>query len=115
MSELVKSNVDYNEVVKPTLKTITSRIVSNFNPLKIILFGSYASGTPNIYSDIDILVVMPDGTDRREKAVEIKGTLNDLPYGKDIIVTMPKDIEKIGCMWGTVVYQALKEGVVLYE
>ena len=62
-SELAKQ-VNYKELAKPTLKTITERIVARFNPIKVILFGSYACGTPHEYSDLDILVVMPNGVER---------------------------------------------------
>lgn len=34
-------------------------IVREFAPLQIILFGSYAYGTPTEHSDVDLLVVMP--------------------------------------------------------
>lgn len=47
---------DYNEAAKPVLKMMTDRIVRNFNPARIILFGSYARGTPNFHSDIDLFV-----------------------------------------------------------
>ena len=39
------------------LKIVTQRIVENYDPEKIILFGSYAWGKPNKDSDFDIFVV----------------------------------------------------------
>jgi len=38
------------------ISDIVARIVAKFNPDKIILFGSYASGTQNNDSDLDLLV-----------------------------------------------------------
>ena len=41
------------------IKEIKNRIVSEVHPEKIILFGSYAYGTPTKDSDVDLLVIMP--------------------------------------------------------
>ena len=45
---------------------------------------------------MDLLVVMPDGTDRRQAAVEMHVLLGDLPVAKDIIVTTPDHIARRG-------------------
>ena len=58
---------------------------------------------------------MPDGSDRREAAVEIGVTLGYLPVAKDIVVTTPGHIERCGHVIGTVLRPALREGRVLYE
>ncbi len=50
--------------VKSEIKNLCRQIVENFNPQKIILFGSHAYGKPNADSDVDLLVVMPfEGSD----------------------------------------------------
>src|SRR5438270_13742616 len=45
-------------VTETLLTGITQRIVEKFQPYKVILFGSYAYGTPDLDSDVDLLVVM---------------------------------------------------------
>ncbi len=48
-------------------------IVCEFAPLQIILYGSYAYGTPSENSDVDLLVVMPiDKSEARDRENEIK-------------------------------------------
>ena len=48
-------------------------IVREFAPLQVILFGSYAYGSPTEDSDVDLLVVMPvPKSEFRNKAVEIR-------------------------------------------
>jgi len=42
------------EVTDDLLADITRRIVEAFHPYKVILFGSYAYGTPHVYSDVDL-------------------------------------------------------------
>lgn len=39
------------------IKRITKQIVKNYNPEKIILFGSFAYGKPKPSSDIDLLII----------------------------------------------------------
>ncbi len=62
---------------------MAERIIENFQPIRIILFGSYARGTPDYHSDIDLMVVMEDGTNEYETAVKILELLADSPVAKD--------------------------------
>ena len=107
--------VDYQVHVKSCIDEIVKRIVNNFDPKKIILFGSQARGTMDKHSDVDILVVMEDGIDTEKTALEIMRVKNGVMIGTDIIVTTPTEIEQRGNVCGFVLYYALKEGVVLYE
>lgn len=99
----------------PLLDEMTSRIVRGFNPLKVILFGSRAWGRSHRWSDVDLLVVMPDGSDRRAIAIEVRRQLADLPVSKDIVVTTPDEISRRGSLVGTVLLEALRDGQVLHE
>ena len=47
-----------------TIEALVGRIVAAVHPLRIIVFGSAARGDMNADSDIDVMVVMPDGTHR---------------------------------------------------
>jgi predicted nucleotidyltransferase len=94
---------------------MTDRIVQNFQPIRLILFGSHARGEANPHSDIDLLVVFPQAPDKRQTAIEIRRALADLPGCKDIIVTTPDEISRRGHIVGTVLRSALREGQVLYE
>lgn len=107
--------MNYGEMAKPVLKMMTKRIAEHFNPIRIVLFGSYARGTPDFNSDVDLMVVMEDGTDEHETAVKILELLADSPIAKDVVVTTPDEIKEIGHVCGYVIYYALREGVVLYE
>lgn len=52
-------------VSEETLAEITRRLVENFHPQKIILFGSHARGTADYRSDVDLLVITPFKGKRR--------------------------------------------------
>jgi predicted nucleotidyltransferase len=100
------------------LPTIVDRLVAQFAPLQIILFGSYARGTAHSVSDLDVLVVMPDepgGVRHREVTVAMLRALSDLPVAKDVVVTTPEEIASRGQLVGTVLREALQEGKLLYE
>ncbi|GHV93823.1 hypothetical protein AGMMS50293_01430 [Spirochaetia bacterium] len=49
-----------NNKIQTDLDFITTTIKANTTPESIYLFGSYANGTPNKDSDLDIYVVVPD-------------------------------------------------------
>ena len=100
--------------VDEVINDAVSRL-QDFTPIKIILFGSYAMGHATSDSDIDLLVVMSDGTDRRQAAIQMHQTLRDLPIPKDIIVTTPDEIATRGDVAGSMLESALRDGKVLYE
>ena len=90
------------------------RIVKKFKPEKIILFGSYARGTPTRDSDVDLLIIMPVSGSKREKRIEIGVALHDIRIPKDIIVATPDEVERRKNLVGTIIRPALEEGKVLY-
>jgi predicted nucleotidyltransferase len=97
------------------IPAITDQIVCNFQPEQVILFGSQARGDARPDSDIDLLVVLPQVDDKRQAAIAIRRALAGFPIGKDILVTMPEEIERRGNLVGTVLRPALREGKVLYD
>ena len=101
--------------VETIISTMVERIVGRFQPVRIVLFGSYARGTAIESSDVDLLVVMGNVQDKRRAAVEIRRSLGDLPVSKDIVVTTPDEIANRGDVVGSVLHAALREGVTVYE
>ena len=97
------------------ISTMVERIVEGFDPFRILLFGSQARGDADKHSDVDLLVVMPDGTDKRRAAIEMRRVVRDLLVAKDIVVTTPDEIARRGNLVGTVLRPALREGKALYE
>lgn len=102
-------------IMSDILSDMTTRIINNFKPSQIILFGSHARGNAHQYSDIDLLVVLPVVDNKRKAAIEIRRLLADLPVSKDIIVTTQEEINKRGNIIGSVLKSAIKEGKVIYE
>ena len=99
-----------NEIIS----TMTERIVQDFDPLQIILFGSQARGDTHLHSDVDLLVVFSQLTDRRKTTVEIRRILADLPVCKDIVVTTPEELQQQRHLVGSVLRYAQQEGKIIY-
>jgi predicted nucleotidyltransferase len=93
---------------------IVRRVVKQFHPEKIILFGSHAKGTAGPDSDVDLLIIMPVSGSKREKQIEIGVALHDIRIPMDIIVTTPEEVERRKNLVGTVIRPALREGEIIY-
>jgi len=90
------------------------QIAKQFNPHKIILFGSYAYGVPTEDSDVDILVIMPFEGRNPQKATEIwMATKSKFPI--DIMVRKPAEIKKRLRMGDFFLREITEKGKVLYE
>ena len=94
---------------------MVDRIVEQFQPVRILLFGSRARGDARESSDVDLLVVMNSVPNKHQTTVEIRRSLKDLPISKDIVVATPEEINRQKRMVGTVIRAATREGVVVYE
>jgi predicted nucleotidyltransferase len=88
-------------------------IGEQFHPAKVILFGSYAYGTPHEDSDVDLLVVMPTGS-RHGQRVKIRMALT-APFPMDLIVRTPKEMEWRLRAGDSFLIEIVSKGKVLYE
>lgn len=70
------------------IQEVSRGIAEKFQPEKIILFGSWAWGTPGPDSDVDFFVVK-ETDDSRKTAREIDGSIFPRPFPIDIIVYKP--------------------------
>ncbi len=102
-------------VTKTLIDNIIKKIVSDVHPLKIIIFGSIALGTNKKGSDLDLLIVMPDGINRRETAMRIYTVLGAVGIAKDIVVVTESDLRKYGSNPSMIIAPAIKEGKVIYS
>ncbi len=105
------------KTVEEWLPAVVERVVEQFDPLKVIVFGSVARGEANYDSDLDLLVVFDrvEREDKRELAVQVRLAMTEVPAPIDVVVADPEEIERRGNMVGTILYPALREGKVLYE
>ena len=96
------------------IKALSTAIARKFKPAKVILFGSYAYGTPDKYSDVDLLVIMPFKGRGINKAVEILEKTNPT-FPVDILVRTPEDVER-RIKWNDFfLREIIERGATLYE
>ncbi len=102
--------------IQDAISEMVRRIVAQFDPEKIILFGSHARGSVEPDSDVDLLVVMNNaGKTKRNREIEIRLALRGLGVPKDVIVVTPQEFKKYRNLVGTIVRPASREGKILYD
>lgn len=97
------------------LQRIVERVVEAVKPLRIVLFGSAARGTMGPDSDIDLLVVMPDGCDRNRTAGELYVKVRGIGRPMDCVVTTESHLRKHGSDPWLVFREALEQGREIYR
>jgi predicted nucleotidyltransferase len=102
-------------VSKEVIREMKNRLVREFHPKRIILFGSQAGKSADERSDVDLLVICPIHGKRRTLMVAMDRALKGLPIARDIIILTPDEFERDRHIPGTVARPAWKEGKVLYE
>ena len=96
------------------VESLVQKIVEAVHPLRIILFGSSARDKANPESDIDVLVVMPEGVHCRRTAQLLYRQIRGLGVPFDILVTTPGALEKHKDNIGLIYRTILKEGKEIY-
>jgi predicted nucleotidyltransferase len=91
------------------------RIVQVAKPSKVILFGSYATGKTHEDSDLDLLVIEPEVSDRLEEMVRLRTAIGALGTGVDVLVYSEAEVRERADWCSSPIYWALREGRVLYE
>jgi predicted nucleotidyltransferase len=102
------------QLTKEQTSNLVSRIVGVAHPEKIILFGSTARGEAGRNSDIDVAVVVPDGTHRRMTERSIYRAMLGFGLPVDVVVVTDSDLRKYADSPGLVYREVLREGVLLY-
>jgi predicted nucleotidyltransferase len=90
------------------------RIRVEFKPRRIILFGSYAYGTPTEESDVDLLVVTTYRGHPVHKAIEIRQRVS-APFALDLIVRSPREIQRRYQLNDWFIREIVDKGRILYD
>jgi uncharacterized protein len=93
---------------------LANRVAAQFSPHKIILFGSYAYGTPQDGSDVDLLVITEFRGDAFDCATRMLETLQP-EFSVDVLVRRPADAARRYRQFDPLIREALDRGKVLYE
>ena len=101
-----------HEKVEAALK----KIVEISNPRKLILFGSYVTGSVKRNSDLDVLVVTgADVENSRKESVRIRRALKGISMSMDILVVSERVLDVCADTPGLIYREALRKGRIVYE
>jgi len=97
------------------LEKITGRLVREFDPERIVLFGSHAWGRPEAGSDIDLLVIVSSSDDPpARRAARAYRSLQGLEIPTEIIVSTSAEIDRYRSVPASLTRRILEKGKVLY-
>ncbi len=94
---------------------IVQKIVDHVNPLQVILFGSYATGTPATDSDLDLFVIVESNLPRHKRSAKIRLLFSPAPCPLDILVYTPQEVESCSGVVNHIVTHVMATGKILYE
>ncbi len=97
------------------IEELGRRIAREFDPERVVLFGSHARGDATETSDVDLLVVARISSPKPKRSVPIYSMLRQYPFSKDILVYTPEEVDEYRHLRASLIRRALDEGVVLYE
>ncbi|MBI4556384.1 MAG: nucleotidyltransferase domain-containing protein [Candidatus Hydrogenedentes bacterium] len=104
--------------MKPDQKVVedaVNRIVTSVHPLSIFLFGSAVRGEMGPDSDLDFLVIVPDGADRIVTTQKLHRQLRGLGHAKDIVVVEQRDVDAYRDNPYLIIHTALTQGKEIYR
>ena len=96
-------------------KEITRRLIDEFDPVAIYLFGSYAWGQPEPGSDLDFLVIVSDSQlQSAQRAIRAQHCLRGIPVAVDVLVKTSAEVERYRNVYASLEAQILEKGKLLY-
>jgi len=102
--------------IKTVIQRMLQKLVAEYAPQKVVLFGSYAYGTPGPDSDIDLLIIKETPERFLDRWVTVQriltGTHRTFPV--ETLVLTPQEIERRLAIGDQFIAEALKKGEVLY-
>jgi len=103
------------QTVKPEqIQKLCEQIAREFQPERIVLFGSHAYGNPGPFSDVDLLIVMPFEGSPLQQAAKIITRINP-PLSLDLIVRTPEEVQEQLAGRNGFLREIMERGKVTYE
>jgi predicted nucleotidyltransferase len=109
---LTKRRTEYTAALARALEEVVAQLAHLPEVERVILFGSYAAGQRDLFTDLDLLVVMSSEQDFVHRTAELYRQVR-ADVDLDLLVYTPDEFEKL--KQRGFVRQALRTGKVLYE
>lgn len=102
--------------IRKVIQNILKKLVAEYAPQKVILFGSYAYGSPGPDSDIDLLIIKETTERFIDRWVTVQGILTGthrfLPL--ETLILTPGEIDERLAIGDQFIAEILQKGEVLY-
>lgn len=99
---------------EPRLNAIKEKIVKAISPEKIILFGSYATGSATEESDVDLVVIWNSELNSHQRNLFLSRLFPKRDFSLDIFAFTHQEAERFRDIKGTLLYEAFHRGRVIY-
>ena len=112
----LKTLFDMGKISKSDINEALNRLIETYKPLTIYLFGSYAWGTPNEDSDLDLMLVVPENVEHTFE-LRRKGNraLAGIGFSVDFLFNTPTSFENRGEHPSSLEYKIKNEGKIIYD
>lgn len=111
-SGLNNKRAEYNRKLEKALEKITNRLSAIPGVVRVILIGSYASGRRDLFTDLDLIVIMHTDQDFIQRTAELYQQL-EVDVDLDLLVYTPREFEEM--RETGFIARALETGKVIYE
>ncbi|MEW6681139.1 MAG: nucleotidyltransferase domain-containing protein [bacterium] len=101
-------------ITKEIIEEIKEKILNQFQPQKIVLFGSYAWGSPKSGSDLDLLIVKESKEVFHKRSIPLYRLFRKWMIPMDFIVYTPEELMKYKDIKGSFINKVLAKGRILY-
>ena len=105
-----------NKKIQKIIAEVVEKIKTEYQPEKIILYGSYAYGKPTADSDIDLFIVKDTDKRRVDRFVEVARLTSEWENRISIspMVYTPKEVTERLALGDDFVEEILNKGETLY-
>lgn len=102
--------------IKMVIDHILQKLIAEYNPKKVILFGSYAYGDPDPDSDVDLLIIKETSERFIDRWVTVQRILTGIHSSIPVetLVLTPQELEKRLAIGDQFITEILEKGEVLY-
>ena len=101
-------------VERKRISAFVKRVANQFHPQRVLLFGSYAYGSPTSDSDVDLLVIMPHEGSPAMQAAEIRKRIH-AGFPMDLVVRSPDEVRRRLAMDDVFICEIMERGQPIYE
>lgn len=111
-----RKKMDSGDQTRQEIREVVKKIVAEYSPERVVLFGSYAYGHPDENSDVDLLIIKDTPKRPIERWTEVKRMLRDRQrtFSVSPLVYTPKELEERLAIKDFFLQEVLERGEILY-